>query len=124
MATFGASTSWCAAAAAGRGPDPHGAGDSSSTLQPGVHPWRTRPLYDAAEDAWLWLWLRDGWKVADTCSLRVGAAAEVAATTVAAATAAAAAEEHEQLQLFCPGRSQEPAEGEGSWATRSGEVSG
>ena len=122
MATSGASTSWCAAAAAGCVPDPHGAGDSSSTLQPGVHPWRTRPLYDAAEDAWLWLRV---WRnVAFTCSLCVGAAAEVAAKTMAAAAAAAAAEEHEQLQLFCSGRPQEPAEGEGSWATTRGGVSG
>ena len=117
MAAYGASTSWCASAAAGRVSDPHGAGDSSSTLQPGVHSWRTGPLSDAAQDAWLWL--RDGWEVAVTCSLRVGAAAEVAAATVAAA-----AEKHEQFQLFCPGCSEEPAEGEGSWASTSGGISG
>ena len=122
MATSGAPISWCAAAAAGCVPDPHGAGDSSSTLQPGVHPWRTRPLYDAAEDAWLWL--RVGWNVAFTCSLYVGAAAEVAAKTMADAAAAAAAEEFEQLQLLCPCRSQESGEGEGCWTATSGGVSG
>ena len=122
MAASGASTYWCAAAAAGCVPDPHGAGDSSSTLQPGVHPWRTRPLYDAAEDAWLWL--RAGWNVAVTRSLCVGAAAEVAAKTMAAAAAAAAAEELKQFQLQCSCRSQESGEGEGCWTATSGGVSG
>ena len=62
--------------------------------------------------------------VAFTCSLCVGAAAEVAATTLAAATAAAAAEKHEQLPLFYSGRSKEPAEGESSWASTGGGISG
>ena len=122
MAASGAPTSWCAAAAASRVSDPHGAGGSSTTLQSGVHSWRTGPLSDAAQDAWLWL--RDGWEVAVTCSLRVGAAAEVAAKTMAAAAAAAAAEECKQLQLFCSCRPQEPGEGEGSWTATSGGVSG
>ena len=122
MAASGAPTSWCAAAAASRVSDPHGAGGSSSTLQSGVHSWRTGPLSDAAQDAWLWL--RDGWNVAVTCSLYIGAAAKVAAKTMAAAAAAAAAEELEQFQLQRSCRSQKSGKGEGCWTATSGGVTG